>query len=366
MGWTKDGIGPALNPTARSVLSRRERSAAKMPQVAVMTSGAAQKQTRDEETKSYRKTQKIVVGVNGTISGAPLDLGAAGDCNVTAIEFDTSALDWYQSHLENYEATLTFCTANNPSTYYTYRFDGELFPVPADITIEGVEWYVIFALKEKLDDDTSGNVEEPQEQEIFISEQFTATTTIPSHASNWTEEDFETAQSEDERESLVALTKDTSNAQMVTTDWLISWSENETDSFLGYKKDNYIKQFKIVKLVEMNTFNNWYVSFINRTLGKKVLLRLEGTSQSFAWIIPEITAEASDQWEVSVIARDEMNNATYYSNILAAARIENNFLQSLDWLVPNKEIITVSSNLFSSDDYYFMGSDGLILAAMEE
>ena len=95
MGWTKDGIGPALNPTARSVLSRRERSAAKKPQVAVMTFGAAQKQTRDEEeVKSYRKTQKIVVGVNGEITGAPLDLGAAGDSNVTAIEFDTSALDW--------------------------------------------------------------------------------------------------------------------------------------------------------------------------------------------------------------------------------------------------------------------------------
>ena len=367
MGWTKDGIGPALNPTARSVLSRRERSAAKMPQVAVMASGAAQMQARDEETKKYRKTQKIVVGVNGAISGAPLDLGAAGDCNVTAIEFDTSALDWYQSHLENYEATLTFCAANNPSTYYTYRFDGELFPVPADITIEGVEWYVIFALKEKLDDDTSGNVEEPQEQEVFISEQFTAATTIPSHATFWTESEFETAQGEVEREPLVALAKDTSNAQIAADDWLISWSENETDSFLGYKKDNYIKQFKIAKLVEMNTFSNWYVSFINKTLGKKVLLKLEGTNQSFAWIIPEITAEASDQWEVSIIARDEMNNATYYSNILAAARIENNFLQSLDWLIPNKEIITVSSNLFSSDDYYFMGSDGLIVTtAMED
>ena len=62
-----------------------------------------------------------------------------------------------------------------------------------------------------------------------------------------------------------------------------------------------------------------------------------------------------------------MNNATYYSNILAAARVENNFLQSLDWLVPNKEIITVSSNLFSSDDYFFMGSDNLILTtAMED
>lgn len=61
-----------------------------------------------------------------------------------------------------------------------------------------------------------------------------------------------------------------------------------------------------------------------------------------------------------------MNNATYYSNILAAAHVENNFLQSLDWLVPNKELITVNTNLFSSDDYYFMGSDGLILAAMED
>ena len=89
-----------------------------------------------------------------------------------------------------------------------------MFPVPADITIEGVEWYVIFALKEKLDDDTSGNVEEPQEQEIFISEQFTAATTIPSHSSYWTDEDFEAAQGEDEREQLVALAKDTSNAQM--------------------------------------------------------------------------------------------------------------------------------------------------------
>lgn len=369
MGWTKDGIGPALNPTARSVLSRRERSAAKMPQVAMMTSGAAQKQTRDEETKKYRKTQKIVVGVNGAISGAPLDLGAAGDCNVTAIEFDTSALDWYQSHLENYEATLTFCAANNPSTYYTYRFDGELFPVPADITIEGVEWYVIFALKEKLDDDTSGNVEEPQEQEIFISEQFTAATTIPSHSSYWTDEDFEAAQGEDEREQLVALAKDTSNAQMNDGDgWLIGWNDEETDSFLGYKKDTYIKQFKITKPTKMNTFGNWYVSFVNKDLSKKVLLQLvAGDTNSFAWIIPEITAEASDQWEVSIIAKDEMNNATYYSNILAAARVENNFLQSLDWLVPNKEIITVSSNLFSSDDYFFMGSDNLILTtAMED
>ena len=103
-----------------------------------MTSSAAQKQTRDEEeAKSYRKTQKVIVGVNGEISGAPLDLGAAGDSNVTAIEFDTSALDWYQSNLENYEATLTFF--HGGSTYYTYSFDGKLFSVPSDITTDGVE-----------------------------------------------------------------------------------------------------------------------------------------------------------------------------------------------------------------------------------
>lgn len=364
MGWTKDGNGPALNPTARSVLSRRERSAAKMPQVAVMTFGAAQKQPRDEEIKSYRKTQKIVVGVNGTITGAPLDLGAAGDCNVTAIEFDTSALDWYQSNLKNYEATLTFFYSG--STYYTYSFDGKLFPVPSDITVDGVEWQVIFALKEKLDDETGGNVEEPQEQEIFISQQFAAATTIPSHAAYWTERDFETAQGEEEREPLVALAKDTSNAQIADGDgWLISWNDEETDSFLGYKKDTYIKQFKIAKLAKMNTFGNWYVSFVNNSLSKKILFKLEGATNAFAWIVPEITAEASDKWEISIIARDEMNNATYYSNVLAAT-VENNFLQSLDWLIPNKELITVSSNLFSSDDYYFIGSDGLILAAMED
>jgi hypothetical protein len=106
-----------------------------MPQVAVMASGAAQKQTREEEPKSYRKKQKIVVGVNGEISGAPLDLGAAGDSNVTAIEFDTSALDWYQSNLENYEATLTFF--HGGSTYYTYSFDGKLFSVPSDSGFSG-------------------------------------------------------------------------------------------------------------------------------------------------------------------------------------------------------------------------------------
>ena len=365
MGWTKDGIGPALNPTARSVLSRRERSAAKKPQVAVMTSSAAQKQARAEETKNYRKTQKIVVGVNGEISGAPLDLGAAGDSNVTAIEFDTSALDWYQSNLENYEATLTFFHSGN--TYYTYSFDGKLFSVPSDITIDGVEWQVIFALKEKLEDEVSGNIDELPQQEIFISQQFAAATTIPSHATQWTEEDFETAQGEDERESLVALAKDTSNAQINDSDgWLISWDDEKTDSFLGYKKDTYIKQFKIAKSTKMNTFGNWYASFINKALNKKILFKLEGANQTFAWIIPEITAEASDKWEVSIIARDEMNNAIYYSNILAAT-VENNFLQSLDWLIPNKELITVSSNLFSSDDYYFIGSDNLVLtAAMEE
>ena len=366
MGWTKDGIGPALNPTARSVLSRRERSAAKKPQVAVMTSSAAQKQTRDEEIKSYRKTQKIVVGVNGEISGAPLDLGAAGDSNVTAIEFDTSALDWYQSNLDNYEATLTFF--HGGSTYYTYAFDGKLFSVPSDITIDGVTWQVIFALKEKLDDEVGGNIEEPPTQEIFISQQFAAATTIPSHANSWTEEDFEAAQGEDEREPLVALAKDTSNAQIADGDgWLISWDDEKTDSFLGYKKDTYIKQFKIAKSTKMNTFGNWYASFINKALSKKILFKLApGANRTFAWIIPEITAEASDKWEVSIIARDEMNNATYYSNILTAA-VENNFLQSLDWLIPNKELITVSSNLFSSDDYYFMGSDNLVLtAAMEE
>lgn len=336
-----------------------------MPQVAEMASGAAQILAEEAETKSYRKTQKITVGVNGEISGAPLDLGAAGDSNVTAIEFDTSALDWYQSNLENYEAILTFF---HDGTYYTYSFDGKLFPVPSDITVDGVEWQVIFALKEKLDDETSGNIEEPQEQEIFISQQFTATITIPSHATYWTERDFETAQGEEEREPLVALAKDTSNAQIADGDgWLINWNDEKTDSFLGYKKDTYIKQFKIAKLAKMNTFGNWYVSFINQSLSKKVLLKLvAGDVNSFAWIIPEITAEASDAWEVSVIAKDEANNATYYSNILTVARVENNFLQSLDWLIPNKELITVNSNLFSSDDYYFMGSDGLILAAMED
>ena len=177
-----------------------------------MTSSAARIQPREEEPKSYRKTQKVIVGVNGTISGAPLDLGAAGDSNVTAIEFDTSALDWYQSNLENYEATLTFF--HSGSTYYTYSFDGKLFSVPSDITIDGVEWQVIFALKEKLEDEVSGNIDEPPQQEIFISQQFAAATTIPSHATYWNENDFETAQGEDERESLVALAKDTSNAQI--------------------------------------------------------------------------------------------------------------------------------------------------------
>ena len=59
---------------------------------------------------------------------------------------------------------------------------------------------------------------------------------------------------------------------------------------------------------------------------------------------------------MSLIGRyliDDVIDKVLYTNVLTRI-VENNFLVSADWLIPNQESTMSQGSFLSSDDYYFV------------
>ena len=295
-------------------------------------------------TISYRKIINLKVGTDGVITATdgtfPIDFGALGDVGVTKIEFDTSELLWYNSAKTNYQAILTFYnSAATPDAPLVYEFNGVDFVLPAEITNVDSVWQIIFTLKEVTDDEVAGNIENPSEQEIFVSQQFEGKVSIP----NTQYEDFiddgiwfQNAVVEDEGEPLVALAK---NTNQILIDEEKNWVLTGADQFWGYKFDRYVKRIKLTIPDNLTFFNEWYLGVVDNNddgTSRKWLLKLN--SNYICWIIPSIT-EVATTYSVSLIGRhvvDDVVNEVLYTNIITRV-VENNFLASADWLIPNQE-----------------------------
>ena len=85
--------------------------------------------------------------------------------------------------------------------------------MPAEITNVDSVWQIIFTLKEITDDTVVGNIENPPEQEIFVSQQFEGKVSIINTQYRDFRDDvwFRNATAEDEGEPLVALAKNTNS-----------------------------------------------------------------------------------------------------------------------------------------------------------
>lgn len=305
--------------------------------------------------EDYKKVN-IKFSNDGMADVSNIDLGQVGDSSMTQLVFDTSELEWNKSHISNYEILLSFYNSSksysntNPLVYKLG--EDNTFIVPSDLT-DRSSYKVLYVLREILDDESKGNLDEPEElaeEEIFISSEMTAKTSS-------TNEMYDPSINVDflfnittntEGDNIEALEKDVFNLEY-------SNKLSTPDKILGNKFDSYIK------LVKLNVDNilglsNLYVIF--KTSKTKLIIKLDKNQE--AWVPPEITKDAGTV-KIGIIASD-LKERIYFTNTVNGT-INNNYLGSIDWLVPNA--FNTTANLLTQDDYYFVSIDDYIINTKE-
>lgn len=302
----------------------------------------------------FRSVQTIKVGVDGDVTPNTIDLGYQGDSNVTKIIFDTSELKWNSSSSHNYNMVLTFYNIaapldeNNPLVYEVEH--GE-FIVPLALTITSSPYQVILSIKENMFDNVEGNIDNPSEEEIFISSVLNTTCKVNPLIKYISNDFFESAIDSYEGLDLVALVKNKINLSILN-DML----QVDTNIF-GNKMDRYIKYISLSNLpVNTDLDDNWYIYFNNKQLSQLIKIK---TASDIIWLPAELTQYAGSI-DVTLIGNNPQNEKTIWFNIISG-QIADNFLLSPEWLIPNRG----NGNLVSSDNYYFVSSDGLTITSAE-
>lgn len=308
------------------------------------------------KTEEQYKIVNIKFSNDGISNISNIDLGQVGDSSMTQLVFDTSDLDWNKSHISDYEILLSFYNLSKPhsdTNPLVYKLEKDnTFVIPSDLT-DGSSYKVLYVLREILDDESKGNLDEPEElaeEEIFISSEMTAKTssTNEMYDSSINIDFLTNITTNTEGDNIEALEKDVFNLEY-------SNKLSSPDKILGNKFDRYIK------LVKLNTDNilgltNLYVIF--KTNKNKVIIKLDKNQE--AWVPPEITKEAGSV-KVGIIASD-LTERVYFTNTINGT-INNNYLGSIDWLVPNA--FNTTANLLTSDNYYFVSIDDYIINTKE-
>ena len=305
--------------------------------------------------EDYKKIN-IKFSNDGIANVSNIDLGQVGDSSMTQLVFDTSELEWNKSHISNYEILLSFYNSSksysntNPLVYKLG--EDNTFIVPSDLT-DGSTYKVLYALREILDDESKGNLDEPEElaeEEIFISSEMTAkiSSTNEMYDPSINVDFLVNITTNTEGDNIEALEKDVFNLEY-------SNKLSTPDKILGNKFDSYIK------LVKLNVDNilglsNLYVIF--KTSKTKLIIKLDKNQE--AWVPPEITKDAGSV-KIGIIASD-LKERIYFTNTVNGT-INNNYLGSIDWLVPNA--FNTTANLLTQDDYYFVSIDDYIINTKE-
>ena len=302
----------------------------------------------------FRSIQTIKVGADGSVTPSTIDLGYQGDSNVTKIIFDTSELVWNNSSLSNYSLALTFYNTaapldeNNP---LVYEVDQGEFIVPLELTATSISYQAILSIRENMSDGVDGNIDNPSEEEIFISS--VINTTCKANTLSWfaSEDFFSSAVDPYEGLDLVALVKNKIDLSLLN-----NVLEVGTNIF-GNKMDRYIKYISLSNLPTNTDLDGcWYIYFKNTKTHKLIKIK---TASDIIWLPAELTQYAGSI-DVTLIGNNPQNEKTIWFNIISG-QIADNFLLSPEWLIPNRG----SSNLVSSDNYYFVSSDGLTITSAE-
>ena len=310
---------------------------------------------KKKKEEQFSKIITIKLSDDGISNISNIDLGQVGDNRMTKIIFDISQLKWNQSSINNYKALLSFFDSskekseNNPKVY---EIDNNEFIVPSELTT-GVNYKVLYALRENLRDKVEGNLEEPQEEEIFISSEMNAKTTKLNEmwdpAINLDFLSSITTNTQDKE--IIALEKNVFNLSFNSFNNSLSTS----DDILGNKFDRYIK---LVKLDAKNIYglNNLYVIFKYQK-GREII-KLDKNNQ--CWVPVNVTKQAGNV-NISIIATDLIDKI-YFTNKVSS-KVNNNFLNNVEWLIPNTS--TANSNFITIDNYYLVTSDSYVLYAKE-
>lgn len=312
-------------------------------------------------TPKIEDTQYKIINIkfsnDGIANISNIDLGQVGDSSMTQLVFDTTELDWNKSNITDYDTLLSFFNSSKPhsdTNPLVYKLEKDnTFVIPSDLT-DGSSYKVLYVLREVLDDDTKGNLDEPEElakEEIFISSEMTAKTssTNEMYDPSINIDFLSNIKTNTEGDEIEALEKDVFNLNYEGSKIITS------DKVLGNKFDNYIK---LVKLNVNNILGLTDLFVIFKRNNDKIIIRLDKNQE--AWVPPEITKQQG-QVKIGIIASD-LTERVYFTNTVNGT-INNNYLGSIDWLVPNA--FNTTASLLTSDNYYFVSIDDYIINTKE-
>ena len=146
-----------------------------------------------------------------------------------------------------------------------------------------------------------------------------------------------------------------------TTSTIVSDFTSDKDKLISQINDlqvqgstNYYQA--LVNVDNILGLSNLYIIF--KTSKTKLIIKLDKNQE--AWVPPEITKDAGTV-KIGIIASD-LNERIYFTNTVNGT-INNNYLGSIDWLVPNA--FNTTANLLTSDNYYFVSMDDYIINTKE-
>lgn len=293
------------------------------------------------EDSIYRDVIDIKVNCNGTVEPSTINIGNRYESNVVKLKFDTSALKWFDSTKDQYQALITFIGAKN-QIYYTYEFDGEDFSIPDEVLSSTSDTLTcVITFREKLGDTQDGNITDNEDiyQETLTTAPITCAINTAIHNSITIDDLASVTAVEDNLDSLSKCQIDVS--QLVKNQFTVS------DKIIGTTLDNYIRFFSFAE--ECLGLSNYYIYIENSK--KRQIGLIKFNSNGHAWISNDITFYTGDV-QVNFIASDLLNRV-YISNPIMCSIVDNKLNTSM--LEPNHSLELFL--LYSADGYWLAGSD---------
>ena len=209
----------------------------------------------DGSYTGYCHTIRLKVALDGRVvaqdgaGGSQIILGNQGDKNITQLIFDVSALSEtvpdQTKTLDDYQHVLIFDYGEPqptsglnyviyelaPNTKYN-NLSEDLYQVAPELTSKAGTFKMIYALLEKVENETDGNTEG---REIFISKEFTGVVN-PTDIENITEEDISAAT------EIVDTEKRFTKNSLLISPSNDHYSISQSHSELGEKHDQFIRR----------------------------------------------------------------------------------------------------------------------------
>lgn len=264
------------------------------------------------------RTVDVVINNDGTVNlNKPLNLGYKGDNKATYIRVNLDNLNFgslTQAAIENqYIPYLNFQSANGFHKSYPSE-EANLFFIDSEITNQvdnqAVTFLISFALVERTDDNTSGNVEgenADQYKEIFVSQTFTGV--VMPNGLTTGEEDFELIDSEEAPLVITSQTPVALHKPAIQLTWdgvkLIP-----STSVIGFVGDRLITPIHLQNFPKENNGNNGLITVFFSNKNYKCKAEFEDIRDLKFWLPYEITSYAIGN-EEQIVINNEKENSWY-------------------------------------------------------